>query len=525
MVDRYATNQFYNFDKYETIFGAGEAQSIGTTDNPPFIYPSKTLRNPINGTSTPIQRGYIRMMSEVIDDKYKTLSRRRLHFQFNPDSITRAVTARNDIQLWMNMDPSQMAQPIPGDANFAFELLFNREAEVTSGKYSRGGANLASTAVAANLPVESSTPIYQSAVTDIGVLADLIVFDELIGQGINSALLETMAERAVSGAAYTAAKEAQNATDDTADEEDKEPKPAGRKVTADDVENTLKANWGNSAFLVSQPIRVVFSSLFIVEGYVSSTTVTFNKFTPTMVPTQAVVGLQMQAMYMGFAKKDTFFTTSFAKNEAAVAEVVAESNAEEKALTAIGLDVFKKIGGSKAATGQFGITDDDYQVSLDGVYGQEDTDKCKIRFMASDALKKEIKDKANISAITVTAALTYIYKGNSGTPPVGMDVPINTTVYETKATVNLSVNEFKNDTPWSMGDFAFENKPIVASNPDMSNTSKYELRFAVFATLKGANGSTANSRQVFKLVKQVSWKEKVDIGDNASKHILDTPPS
>jgi hypothetical protein len=329
MADNYATNQFYNFSTYEgSVFGTTTAQAVGSGDNPEFIYPSKSLRNSTNGTSTPIQRGYLRMMAEIMDQKYtSTLARRRLHFQFNPDSITRQVSARNDIQLWMNMDPSQITQPIPGDANFAFELLFNREAEVTSGKYAGLSGDissppppttrgLANSRVDAEFSQDAVTQFSQKSVTEIGVLADLIVFDELIGQGLNSQLLESLVNRAEVGSEYRATQPVTGDNGSTSDDGDVAPKQQNtEKFDRAAVESALNANWGNSAFLISQPIRIVFSSLFMVEGYVTSTSVTFNKFTPTMVPVQAVVGLQMQAMYIGFARKDTFFTKTFKQNE------------------------------------------------------------------------------------------------------------------------------------------------------------------------------------------------------------------
>jgi hypothetical protein len=519
MVDRYATNQFYNFN-YESVFGATEAQSVGSTDNPSFIYPPKTLRNSVTGNTTQIQRGYIRMMGEIVGEQYKSLARRRLHFQFNPDSITRSVSARNDIQLWMNMDPSQMTQPVPGDANFAFELLFNREAEVVSGTYNgvnyNTGVNYSNTQLnniannaAANLPLEGIGTINQASVTDIGVLADLIVFDELIGQGLNSGLLDAMVKRAETGFAYTAATAAQNDKDSTSDDEDKEetPKSVTEKKDPATVKSILEANWGNSAFLVSQPIRVVFSSLFMVEGYVSSTSVTFNKFTPTMVPTQAVVGVQMQAMYMGFAKKDTFFTKTFQANEEEYKKVVANKNAEESALSSLGLKPFKKI---------FGATDEAWLVAVDGVVDSSgDPDKVKIRYLASDELKTEIKEKASITSVTVEATLSYTYKGNSSSIPSGV-VAVDTEVYTETSSATLSTNEFKNDEPWSTAEFTFIKKPGDAGvTYDKTATSKYLLVLKVIATIVGSGGSSVECKQITYLKKEVSWGQKVSLGNEA----------
>jgi len=70
----------------------------------------------------------------------------------------------------------------------------------------------------------------------------------------------------------------------------------------------LGLNRGNTAFLLPLPVRVVFSSLYIVEGLVQDFNVLFTKFSTNMVPMQCSVTVTFEAKYIGFAKKDTFFT-------------------------------------------------------------------------------------------------------------------------------------------------------------------------------------------------------------------------
>lgn len=531
--DRYATNQFYKLDAFEPFKDA----SVSTLeDNPPFIYPPKTLRNPANGTSTPIQRGYLRMMAELIDkDKFGQLARRRLHFQFNPDSIVRSVSARNDIQLWMNMDPSQITQPIPGDMNFAFELLFNREAEVTSGKYmspgmyaAAGTTNLTTSVLPANLPIESGTGASQYSVTDIGVLADLIVFDELIGQGLNAQLLEAMVDRAATGAAYTDAQKAKAAKDTTKDDEDQTPVAQESTFSRNAVQDALNANWGNSAFLISQPIRVVFSSLFIVEGYVTSTTVTFNKFTPTMVPVQAVVGIQMQAMYVGFGKKETFFTKTFAANEKNYQDVVNKVSAEHNALSALGRNLYSKIGGeedgdAKRRIGPSGVIDTSGN-------GEGGGDAAWVRFKASDELRDEISERKSIEKITVSANLTIVYLGNKTAPmdpytqPVGVTVPLNDEVYNETVSYDLSPDELNNKTrePYSTAEWSFPQLRGEAGRIfDKTSNSYYQLKLLITTTILGVNGSSVECQQTVKKDVTLSWNDTTSLQQNATLHVDD----
>ena len=518
MADRYATNQFYNLGSFEP-FASSLSQTSEATDNPTFLYPSNNLRNASTGNTTGIQRGYIRMMSELLDKKYETLSRRRLHFQFNPDSITRSVSARNDIQLWMNMDPAQMTQPVPGDANFAFELLCNREAEVYSGTYASAtdlvvaanGKTIQSSNIPATLPIDGDSRLGQYSVTDIGVLADLIVFDELIGQGLNSQLIEAMVDRAETGAAYRNAQEAK-ATDATKDDEDKTTTATTVAFNRTDTENALSANWGNSAFLISQPIRVVLSSLFIVEGYVTSTSVMFNKFTPTMVPVQATVGIQMQAMYMGFGKKDTFFTKAFASNEENVKNGVEEGRTEVRALGNIGATLFKKIENP----------DNNFTVQPKYFFDKDkEVQDIWVRFLANDNLRDEISDKGSITKVTVTANIEIKYKGNSSSIPAGVTYDVGDTVFSKSAAYDLDTSQLNNKKrePWDTAKFKIEKDQEPAQETlDKTSTSKYQFIVTYTTMIEGTEGGAVDCAQVIKIDKEVSWTSNIKMGSDATLH-------
>ena len=80
------------------------------------------------------------------------------------------------------------------------------------------------------------------------------------------------------------------------------------KFNSDLFKIGANAALGNSAFLSPMPIRIVFSSLFMVEGFVTSSAVAFQKFSKTMVPTVCTVTLNVQAMYFGFARKKSFLS-------------------------------------------------------------------------------------------------------------------------------------------------------------------------------------------------------------------------
>ena len=126
----------------------------------------------------------------------------------------------------MNQDPAQFINPIPGNANFAFEFILNREAEVATRNYRRGyngnviRARSGKTVLPGDTLIESvsdagsrqgggrATPevtiaqgtYSQESVVDIGVLADLFVFDQIIGQGMNMGVLDLFRKKATAAA-------------------------------------------------------------------------------------------------------------------------------------------------------------------------------------------------------------------------------------------------------------------------------------------------------------------------------------
>jgi len=310
------------------------AGSKGGMVNPNFIYPGPfytvaAKANKAGRGKTMVQRGYIRKLTETVYDG-ELLGKSYCKFQFNPDVIQRGVQARNDIQYWFNQDAAQMSQPIPGDASFGFVLLFNREAEVNSKMFLSGEVLTKGKSWEPPKSIEDvgemisgkwrkslgekitdiSGRFDQAQVTDLGVLIDLMVLDDITGQSISQAAIDAIKSRNTKVAADAKAK-AEAAGPLTPEEEEKaaeEAKKDGAKSVTVVTDKTLDANIGNTAFLLAQPVRVVFTEWFMVEGYISSINVTFNKFSPDMIPTQCVVDIQMQALYMGFARKDTYLT-------------------------------------------------------------------------------------------------------------------------------------------------------------------------------------------------------------------------
>ena len=262
-----------------------------------------------------IQRGYMRVLGENFEatgddlresDVVSAAARQlgaKLNFQFNPNNLTRAVQARTDTQLWINQSPSQLLMPGIGDMSFSWQMLFNREAEVQNNPVgnSRTAAYWLEQDDFSDLAMElkkHGTDAPEVAAR-VGVLADIMVLDRITGQKLSPEAYEY-------SKAYAQAMGLRDLGDDT--EEPDENAVTIANLTGEDQASLLSANMNNSAFLIPNPIRVVFSENFMVDGYVNSVTVSLQKFSPEMVPTVATVDISMHAIYQGFTRKTTVFT-------------------------------------------------------------------------------------------------------------------------------------------------------------------------------------------------------------------------
>lgn len=302
--------------------------SSGIT-NPNFTYPTRSIRfleaqAAIDGVkdSYKIFRGYIRNLDQPALGAEFPVS--KCKFQFNPQEIRQDVSMREDVYSSLLQTPEQLTQPIGGQTSFSFDLVFDRSMELAKG----GPGALA---VDRNANVLESTSEFD--VYDIGILADLRVFYSVIGQGFSK---EMLAFQMASLKKNYETSLANNASAGSPDPE----------ILYDDTKlaDVMSANYGNAAFLMPNPVRVLFSSLFMVDGFVTATSVQFLKFNTNMVPMQCKITVSMNAMYIGFAKQDTFLTKNLedaaAAQQAADAEAAAAKLELATALTQT-LDQFK----------------------------------------------------------------------------------------------------------------------------------------------------------------------------------------
>lgn len=322
----YASNQFFGFGQnYES----NKSLKRQPDDNPNFLWPRPNkpdVYNPLLGpqvVDTRLQRGFIRgiyptVLGGTSNPSASGVRQRRLFFQFNPPTLQRSVSMNSMVANPLLQDPSQIYQPVAGTAAFSFDLLFNREAEVVSAMYAReqvqngGYVTNTATPITRKLDDYGGNNTNWGDVATLGVLADLYILDSIIGQSITPDMVEFLK------------KYWQNASDIT---KQYAATGAGASVGFDATgfETNIKNNYGNSSFLSPLPVRIVFSSLFMVEGFVESTSVEFVKFSQDYVPTICKVNLNVRALYIGFAREEAYLTTSI---KAAAADMQLQQKAD-----------------------------------------------------------------------------------------------------------------------------------------------------------------------------------------------------
>lgn len=344
----YASNQFNRFNDYESGTIART-----TEDNPDFLYPGGTFPNIYDApnnviTPTTVQRGFIRgiypdVLNNIAEDgkKYKDIKApvRRCFFQFNPSLILRSVQASSTTLNPLLQNATELLQPIPGQASFEFQLLFNREREVSNRKFISDGQIKDVRELREGLDRYGSTVgdkairYAQEHVGDLGVFSDLYVLDSIIGQSITNDMVESIS------AYWNITRDLRSTTTTTKQTDEKDTDKNTNTETniwentdfnTSDIRQRIESVLGNSAFLSPLPVRIVFSSLFMVEGFVTASNVAFHKFNSQMIPTVCQVTLNVQALYIGFAKQKSYVTEQLTQS---IKDLIRGNEEDSKALS------------------------------------------------------------------------------------------------------------------------------------------------------------------------------------------------
>lgn len=393
----YATDQFYDIYNIEPY---GPKSRSRPADNPPYAWP-KNKTHYVDGvnpsTTQKIQRGYMRSLTTDLNVD-PSATNRRLFFQFNPQAIRREVSQTPGAMLPLLQSPEQLMQPVPGVSTFGFSLMFNREAEVNQGL----------TPVVESVSLPNGDP---ALVSQVGVLADLLVLDIITGQGISQDLISSIAKRQVNlvNKQIEIDKKYLENLPEAAKAESLKTYVPIEPIDTNELTEKFNINIGNSAFLNPLPFRVMFSTLFMVEGIATSVEVNFTKFSQTMVPTQCTVNISMYALYIGFAKKNTFLYDNLVQG----AKDTREQNTKDDKVT-------KKLSaGVKKVNFEDTVFDQAYNDPEKAFFC--DVDVVKTELFKKQLEKKEIKDVTVritlefflTSVTTITATESQFKNGSS----------------------------------------------------------------------------------------------------------------
>lgn len=315
----YQSDQFFNIGRTRPDRWRGGSPSSFVDNNAlnqSFRYPDNTIRTTLSdGTYSTrvLQKGYIRRINEFDDSATGPVICR---FQFNPQFINQQASFNSSITNPIYQPVEQLQQPIASMTNFGFRLYFDRSMELNEPSTLRTSAT--------DNPWEAGGP------NQVGVLHDINALYRVIGQGISSSDVAAALERA---AQSLAAEDARVGKRELTPEEQQNYNEAVGNASSFFDNNV---NIGNTAFILPYPVRIVFSSLYIVEGFVTSTALEILKFNSAYVPMIAQVTLGVSAIYLGFAKQNTYFTHVLEKSAIDRRnELAAAQDAENSALRSI----------------------------------------------------------------------------------------------------------------------------------------------------------------------------------------------
>lgn len=333
----YESDQFYrpnSHDDGETLVNvtdSGHGVKVVPTENSSFSYPDNTIRggytpnqrsifNEVTGKTELVtilgggvnfdlgilKKGYIRNLQ--VDPGQRIT---KCHFQFNPTTLNQSVSQNSQILNFLQQNMAQYAQPMPSNVNFQFQLMFDRSKELNNyiGAVEQG--------------LDTGALWAKTDPSVVGVLHDIGTLYEAIGVGLSDSQQEYMLSTLEDQIKAELLQESQEGATDLQTDTDVSEAIAERR---DQASNLLEINRGNTGFLLPIPVRVVFSSLYIVEGLVQNVSVRYVKFTRNLVPMQATVEITLEGKYIGFAKKDTFFSAVLDERRRLKAEEIAAQN-------------------------------------------------------------------------------------------------------------------------------------------------------------------------------------------------------
>jgi hypothetical protein len=208
----------------------------------------------------------------------------------------------------------------------------------------------------------------------------------------------------------------------------------------------------------------------------------------------------MQAMYIGFANKDTYLTQLFKEYKASEAfgSSSDEDNANNTALKSLGKDLFK----------DFQVTnlEGDYNLNPKRIFSNDDnngTAALKIRFIPEPTLKEFAIN--NAGTITSSLRLIVTYKGRAG-GGTGGGFAMNEEVFRDTLDADFNMSSLKNGV--NVVTYSIKNPTYDIGKPwDTSSNAKYKIEVVIYYHLVGSAGGDTYAEEVATASNEMTWNQ------------------
>lgn len=237
-----------------------------------------------------------------------------------------------------------------------------------------------------------------------------------------------------------------------------------------------------------------------------------------MVPTQCLVGVTMQALYIGFAREKTYLTQVLEdalNTEDTGGSIEKPDETEQSSLSSLSKKIFKLIS-SAAGSGTYGPNNLLDQTSVETLLGGDRVDSMGISVVASDELKNLMKGVNRIESMSQSVTVTITYQGNSNSAITNLWKKGQKFVF-TNSGDKWNVDDFGRDNPRDTMNVKLtlnNASPVDQSfllksgwDLDKTTTSKwdYEVKIKTFVTPSSGSGGFY-AKQVIKGKKtNVNW--------------------
>jgi hypothetical protein len=228
----------------------------------------------------------------------------------------------------------------------------------------------------------------------------------------------------------------------------------------------------------------------------------------------------MQAMYIGFANKDTYLTTLYKDFDASSAfsptQTTSTVTAENKALIGYGEEItVPKRGFTK------GDLNDKSNLNPARIYTTDNDQISRLTMKLLLSEKTKGFAKSNYGSITAYLRVVVTYLGRTGgaSVPPTVNFQPNDEVYRTTVSKQLNMSKAKEGV--NLLEFEINNPTHTAGAVwDTASNAKYKIEAVVYYHIDGTQGASADATQIAKADKELTWNQTWYVGDDLKNSVV-----